>query len=253
MSGEFEKYAIYWVPKRSDPLARFGIGWTGWCAEQGELRPITSFGKLSFDPALVTRKLRRHGLHGVIRAPFGLQAGRSWFALEHALRDLIEGSMACAMPRLKVAVIDGRVAIAPVDGGSALSNLIGRIDAAIGPIVQAQSAVATAADVAGAGNVGVIQLPSTQAHRFNIPLTDRLEVNDAFRIAAEMEPLLAPMLDQPRRLSDIALMADPGGGRRLRVLHRLDLRQTPPRPASSVLPVMGPDMLVPTSRADIAV
>ena len=253
MSGEFEKDAIYWVPKRADPLARFGIGWTGWCAEQGELRPIKSFGKLSFDPAAVTRRLRRHGLHGVIRTPFRLRAGRSWFALDCALRDVVEASIACTMPKLKVAVIDGRVAIVPVEGSSALSALIGRIDAAIGPIVQTGGEEATGADTAGAGNVGVVQLPSTQAHRFNIPLTDRLEVNDAFRVAAEMEPLLAPMLDQPRKLTDIALMADPGGGRRLRVLNRLDLRQTPLRPTSSALPTMGPDMLVPTSRADIAV
>ena len=62
---------------------------------------------------------------------------------------------------------------------------------------------------------------------------------------------LAPVLDQPRKLGDVALMADPGFGRRLRVLTRFDLRLTPPRPATTALPVMGPDVLVQTT--DIAV
>ncbi len=78
-----------------------------------------------------------------------------------------------------------------------------------------------------------------------------MDVNDAFKLAGEMQTLLAPMLNQKRQLRDVALMADPGFGRRLRVLTRFDLRLTPPRPATTALPAMGPDVLVQTT--DIAV
>ena len=43
MSGEFESYAVYWVPKSTDALARFGTSWTGWCAEHRLKHPKYQF------------------------------------------------------------------------------------------------------------------------------------------------------------------------------------------------------------------
>ncbi len=53
------------------------------------------------------------------------------------------------------------------------------------------------------------------------------------------------MLDEPRRLHDVALMGDPGEGRPLRVLQRYDLSDTPVRRGANPLPCHGPKVLAP--------
>lgn len=254
MSDEFEKYAVYWVPKRHDPLARFGVSWTGWCAEQGEPRPRGKFGGFSFDVAAVTRELRRHGLHAVIKAPFRLGSGRSRFTLEHILSGLIEDSVSFALPRFHLAVVDGRVALVPRQNCRALSNIVARIGDAVTPLEAAAPVSgfgeAPAPSPAPGGIViedvdALVQLPAADAHRFHVPLTDQLGLELAFKVKSELKPLLEPMLDEPRELGDIALMADPGQQRTLRVLQRYDLCGSPRRQASSALPCHGPHVLVP--------
>ncbi|MDH3668889.1 MAG: DUF1045 domain-containing protein [Paracoccaceae bacterium] len=247
MSDAFERYAVYWVPKRADALAHFGVAWTGWCADQGELRKLGSFGDLSFNPATITRNLRRHGLHGLLRAPFALAQGRSRFALETALQQRIEGALSCPIPRFNVAVIGGRVSLVPEEYDNGLGTVVDRIDEAIDPLASVRAQAWP--DPGGPAGEDVVQLPSGAAHRFHVPLTDQMDVNDAFRLIAEIEPLVADLLDVPRRLTDVALMGDPGGGRRLRILQRYDLRTTPAGNAASAMPVHGPDTLVRTEIA----
>jgi hypothetical protein len=254
MSDEFDRYAVYWVPKRADALARFGVRWTGWCAEQGEFRPRSDFSRFSFDVAAVTRQLRRHGLHAVIKAPFRLGTGRSRFTLEHILGDLIENCVSFQLPRLHLAVVDGCVALVPRQNCSALSNMVARLGDAVAPLdatIPANGFAEAAAPPPGPEAIAIddaeslVQMPASAAHRFHMPLTDQLGLELAFRVMGELRPLLEPMLEAPRRLDDIALMGDPGQGRPLRVLQRYDLSDTSLRKVSGAMPCHGPHVLVP--------
>ena len=272
MSDEFERYAVYWVPKRSDALARFGVSWTGWCAEQGEPRARGEFRGVSINIPVVTRQIWRHGFHAVIKAPFHLGPGRSRFSVEHALWGLIEESVSFRLPRLRLAVVGGRVALVPRQNCSALDALVARIGDAMAPLDGAQAngfaeapapapdgvAVGITGGIAGEDIESLVQFPAVDAHRFHMPLTDQLALEMAFEVMEELRPLLTPMLDEPRRLHDVALMGDPGEGRPLRVLERYDLRDTPLRKASSALPCHGPHVLAPMlsngmAKSDIAV
>ena len=262
MSDEFERYAVYWVPKLADPLANFGASWTGWCAEQGEPRARGTFRDIAFDIPAITRQICRHGLHAVVKAPFHLGTGRSRFSLEHFLDQLVEDSVAFPLPRLHLAVVDGSVALVPSKSSTALDALIARIDDALVPL-EAASAIncfaeapanAPGADAPGIAtrtnaNSGIadqlVQLPVALAHRFHIPLTDRLGLETAFEVLQQLQPLLEPILDEPRRMHDLALMGDPGGGRPLRVLQRYELCETPLHTASGAMPCHGPHVLVP--------
>jgi hypothetical protein len=248
MSDEFERYAVYWVPKRADSLGRFGISWTGWCAKNGEPRLRGAFRDITFDIPVITRRIRRHGLHAVIKAPFRLGAGRSRFSLEHFLDQEVEDSVAFPIPRLHLAVVDGSVVLVPQKNSPALRDLIAGIDNAITPLeaATATNGFAEAKVIALRGNADpLVQFPTAPAHRFQIPLTDQLGLEIAYEVLQQLEPLLKPILDEPRRMHDIALMGDPGGGRPLRVLQRYDLHDMPPRKASSAMPCLGPDVLVP--------
>lgn len=252
MSGEFEKYAVYWVPKRADALARFGVSWTGWCAEQGEHRTRGEFPGVAVDIPAVTRQVWRHGFHAVIKAPFRLRAGRGRFSVEHALDQVIDEIVAFRLPRLRLAVIGGSVAaLVPHQNCAALGALVDRVGEAMAPLdAIPHDLVAPAPDGNAAGNNGkdaesLVQLPVAEAHRFHMPLTDRLGLETAFEVMEELRPLLEPMLGEPRRLHDVALMGDPGEGRPLRVLQRYELSDTPRRRGANPLPCHGPHVLAP--------
>lgn len=247
MSGDYEKYAVYWVPKRSDALARFGASWTGWCAENGERRTRGVFGNVSFGIAAVTRHGRRHGFHAVIKAPFRLGADRSLFTLEHALGTLVEECASFQLPRLRLAVVNECVALVPSQRSPALHDLTVRIGDALARIDVAPDAPAEAVtlNADGARDAGpVVRFPTAAGHRFQMPLTDPIGTALALDVMEQLQPMLEPILQQPRQLQDIALMGDPGEDRPLRVLQRYELPGWPLRTASGAMPAHGPHVLV---------
>jgi len=257
MSGEFEKYAVYWVPKSADALARFGVSWTGWCAERGEHRPRGEFPGISADIPKITRQAWRNGFHAVIQPPFGLQDGRSRFSVEHALEQVVEESLAFRLPRLRLAVVGGSVAaLVPHQNCAALGALVTRVGGAMAPLgaaaptngfaeAQARAPAPKPDGIVIEDVESLVQLPVADAHRFHMPLTDQLDLERAFKVMDELRPLLEPMLGQPRWLHDVALMGDPGEGRPLRVLERYELPSTPVLRRAHPLPCQGPDVLVP--------
>jgi hypothetical protein len=109
-----------------------------------------------------------------------------------------------------------------------------------------------AAGITGEDVESLVQLPAAEAHRFHMPLTDQLGLETAFEVMEELRPMLEPLLDQPRRLHEVALMGDPGEGRPLRVLQRYDLRDTPVRHGANPLPCHGPHVLAPRLNDPIA-
>lgn len=250
MFEDFERYAVYWVPRRPDPLARFGTSWMGWCAERGEHRPRGEFAGLTADVAAVTRTLCRHGLHGVIRAPFRLAPGRSRFAVEHVLDEVAGETVSFRLPRLELAVVDGCVALLPGRSTGALATIVTRLTEALTPLAAEPRAngFAGSAPPTG-GDPALVSLRAAEAHRFHLPLTDPQPIERAHALKEALAPLLAPMLDTPRSLSEIALMGDPGSGRPLRVLQCYELLDWPLRPGANALPCYGREVLAPMPEA----
>lgn len=248
MSGEYQRYAVYWVPRRPDPLAVFGASWTGWCAEQGEVRPRGAFPGLAAEAAAVTRGLHCHGLHAAIRAPFRLAPGRSGFSVEHVLTDLAEELVAAPLPPLETAVLAGRVALVPTRTPRALAALMTRVAEALRPLAADTDANGNGngfAEAPAARDATLVPLPGAGAPALQVPLTDPLPEARARALEAGLASLLAPMLVEPRRLAELALMGDPGGGRPLRVLQRYELLDRPRRHGAEALPCYGPRVYAP--------
>ena len=241
MLNDFDRYAIYWQPPVTDSLARFGCDWTGWCAESGDPHSLRVPGA-----RVVNREIAHLGLHGTVCGPFRLRDGSSRWALEDVLRGVAEDHAAVDLPGLELAVVEGQVVLVapPSDTRSAkaLSGIIAEVEAAVAPVREAEPRSARAR-AAAAGTVR--QLPAAGAQKFRIPLTDKLDVTAAFEVMERLRPFIDPILDQERRVSDLALMGDPGGGRPLRLLQRLELGDAAARLANSVLPCSGPSNLVP--------
>lgn len=244
MNGAFERYAVYWMPVAGDSLARFGAHWTGWCAERGEFRPRFESASLGFDPGGITPQIRRHGFHGIIRAPFALRPGASIFALEQALETFAEESVRLQLPALRLGVVGGRVSLVPRDPSRAAAELISGVAQATARLTGGDAVpVSPKSSGHGARSDRVVQLPAADLHRFHAPLTDPLPVGVAFDVAERLCPLLDPILAEPRLLDSIALVGDPGGDRPFRLLQRYELRLHPARRATRVLPCRGPHFL----------
>ena len=240
MFEDFERYAVYWIPRFPDPLGPFGDSWTGWCAEHGERHARSDFPDL---PAL-TRRLCRHGLHGVIHAPFRLSRERSIFAVEDALDEIAEETVAVRIPPLELAVVEGRVALVPSHASVALTALLDRVASMLEPMVE-PAAEAVDAPALSAGGDSLVPFRSGAAHRFHLPLTDPRPIDEAYRLKEALAPVVAHVLDVPRSVSVISLIGDPAGGRKLRALESYGLLDSPLRPGARVLPSHGPQVLAP--------
>lgn len=241
MLDDFDGYAVYWVPRRPDPLGPFGDDWTGWCAEYGEHRPRSDFPDL---PAL-TRRLCRHGLHGVIHAPFRLTAGRSRFALEDALDEIAGETVAIDLPPLELAVVEGRVALVPSRCPLALAALVGRATELLAPLAEPVEPEGSAEGAPPPADGESLVAFDGPAHRFHLPLTDPRPLGEAHALKEALAPVVAPLLGARRSLSVITLMGDPGGGRPLRALENYTLLDSPLRPGARALPSHGPELLTP--------
>lgn len=258
MFDDFDRYAVYWVPRRPDPLAPFGSAWTGWCAEDGEHRARSQFDDRFPDLAEITRELCRHGLHGIITAPFRLAPGRSRFSVEHVLDAIVEEAVSFRLPRFELAVVDGRVALVPQQSSGALAALITRVTDALAPLIARATPQGFAeAPAHGKPDGAVVPFGPVAQHRFHVPLTDAQPLERAHALKAALAPLVEPLLGAPRGVSEVALMGDPGGGRPLRVLQSYALLDWPLRPGARALPSHGPQvfapMPAPRRKADIAV
>lgn len=225
MSIGYERYAIYWVPAVASKLANFGCAWTGWCAEEGSHYPRMRARELPRPLEQLTAETSRHGLHGIYKAPFALSRGRSHWGLERVVQSLAEEAAPIACGGLRLAVVGGRVALLPIEPPAGLNRLVARIGRAMlaydtravarrmGFEDQAEPFQAEVPEPTGA--VAVVD-----AHRFHLPLTDRLDLGDAYAVVAYLRPLLAPILAQSLVLGDLALVGDPGGNRPWRVIDR---------------------------------
>ncbi|MEM9138983.1 MAG: DUF1045 domain-containing protein [Pseudomonadota bacterium] len=208
-----------WVPCVEDAFYEFGVSWTGWCPISGErtdqyLRDKTE----GFRPAL-TADIEDRGLYGNIRSPFRLATGRSRWALDKALDALARQTMAIRIPGFRVGVVAGRVGLGPSTMQPALFSLIDQTARAV-RLPQAVPAPAhPSVRTQAMSRHGDNQAPE----RFFVPLTGLMQPDQAERVSADLEASVAPLLERPVEITNLALMGDPGGGRPWRLVERYQL------------------------------
>lgn len=84
MSGkDWYRYAIYYLPRRDEPLAEFGRRWFGFDTETRE--PVREAWDI---PSGILRTPARYGFHATLKAPFRLRRGRTEDELFQAVEKL---------------------------------------------------------------------------------------------------------------------------------------------------------------------
>lgn len=116
-----KRYALYYAPPRG-ALAETAARWLGRDAETGAtpVQPDPSLGPL-------TVSARRYGFHATLKAPFRLADGTTEEDLIAAVDVFAAGVRPCVVEGLRLASLDGFLALIPVGDTRALNAFAARV------------------------------------------------------------------------------------------------------------------------------
>ncbi len=154
--------------------------------------------------------------------------GRTYWRLDDALRAAAKTIPAIQISGFDIGVREDRIVLLPRHMPGAVDRLQGRIADAVHLVATRPGRELTKQMLASCGTTvpigtipGAAVIPS-----FVLPLTDRMPGTEARDMAALIRPRVAGFLSAPNVLSDLALMGDPGRGRRWRLLERFRLAES---------------------------
>ncbi len=214
-----ERYAIYYAPGPQEPLARQAARWLGRSADgDGSVEPAA----VGIDPLHlrgVTRSPRRYGFHATLKAPMGLRPPATRDKLVEALGYFAAARHRVAVGPVRVAVVDGFLAIVPVAQPPALTALVQGIVAAFDPFRLPLTPAQREARIEAGLTPRQIELLDRWGYpfveeefRFHMTLTDRLVATDRLAVIAAAEAWFTPALPQKLWLDRIALFHEPEAG-----------------------------------------
>lgn len=225
-----QRYALYYAPEASSPLAAFGDGWLGrdprtdqtW--RQPRLPDIgpTRLAELTADP-------RRYGFHATLKAPF--QLAEEWVPedLVAAVEDFAAATTPARADGLRLDWLDGFLALRPAGNESSIGDLAARVVAAFEPF----RAPLTAAERARRNLERMAPRHREllehygypyvlEEYRFHMTLTARVH-DPAERAALERElaPWAKPFAETPFAVDAISIFEEPATGAPFRLVRRV--------------------------------
>lgn len=216
---QFKRYAVYYAP-RAGAFAEATAAWLGWDAARGVAVPHPVLAGLPDDVAALTAEPRRYGFHGTIRAPFRLGAGVTQREVVAAVAGLARRLPPVAVPRLRLQVMKGFVALVPDGAEDALVGLGESVVRALDPFRAALTAAEVArrdpARLTGRQRelLGLWGYPYVmEEFRFHLTLTDNLPEAQAEAVREALFTWLTPVLPEPFVVEDLCLFGEDGAGR----------------------------------------
>jgi putative phosphonate metabolism protein len=177
-----ERFAIYYAPGADEPLWVKAAEWLG----RDPLTGATLHGPLADTArdALFDRSVsaRRYGFHATLKAPMTLAEGKSRAELEDALAVFAAECEPVEIGRLKLALIDGFLALIPAAQPIELTDFAGEVVEAFEPFRALPSAAERERRLKG-GHLSERQIELMdrfgypyvfEQFRFHMTLTDRL-------------------------------------------------------------------------------
>jgi len=226
MSG---RYAIYFAPLAGSDLARFGDRWLGRDAEAGEPLPQPILDGLNPRRLhALTEAPRHYGFHGTLKPPFQLAQGSDVDELRRALRGFATRQVPFEIFALRLREIGDFLALVPTDPTPALSHLA---DACVTEF-DAYRAPPDATELAKRHSAGLTPRQAEllarwgypyvlDEFRFHLsltgPIADRAERNQVARL---LQPLVAPLLEQPVSVRELCLFHQPDRATPFRLIQR---------------------------------
>jgi len=207
------RYAIYYAPRPNEPLARFSRRWLGWDPELAcEVEQPADCGLPAATLARITTEPRRYGFHGTWKAPFELAPSASPDTVLTFAADFARRRTPFVIDRLRLAVLDGFLALVPADRVPALEEVAAACVREFDPF----RAAVTPADLARRRVHGLTRRQDEllarwgypfvmEEFRFHLTLTARLHGTECEVVRQVLETQTAPFCGVPIVVRDVAV------------------------------------------------
>ena len=211
---QYKRYAIYYTPEPG-PLAGFGAAWLGWDPVMGRELPAPEVSDLPMPVRDLTATPRKYGFHGTLKPPFFLADGMTADALAEAVGAFAATRHAAIVPGLRTAALGRFLALVPEGDDTPINALAGEIVAEFDRF----RALASDAELARRRAKGVSAPQEAnlvmwgypfvmEEFRFHMTLPGSLPPAVAKAPLAALDPLVAPLLPTPFKLSSLTLMGE---------------------------------------------
>jgi putative phosphonate metabolism protein len=217
-----ERFAIYFAPAATSNLWERAATWLGRDAADGDLfdGPVAGIDR---DRLLnLTQSANRYGFHATLKAPMALAEDTDEAGLRTALTNFAARHRPVALGRLKLASLQGFLALM-VDGeNEALQDFAAHVVEDFDPFRAPMTVKDRAARAKGLSERQLELLDAYgypyvfEEFRFHMTLTDRLGEADAAEITAAANTWFAPVLEEPVVLDRLSLFVENEAGKPFR-------------------------------------
>jgi hypothetical protein len=215
-----ERFALYYAPPTSSPLWVRAAQWLGRDPAGGSVAGPDIPGVGAAHRLAISSSARRYGFHATLKAPMALAPGVTRAVLGDALARFGAERSPVTIGRLKLAQIDGFLALIPVHQTATLTDAVGDVVAQFDAFRALLSSADRDKRIASGGlNARQIELLDRYGYpyvmeefRFHMTVTDRLSAADRDPVMAAASAWFAPLLDEIFQLDRIALFHEPESG-----------------------------------------
>lgn len=213
------RLAIYYAPPSSGELWQRASRWLGCDPATGSTSAESIGGFSSELRSALSMSARRYGFHATLKAPMRLAEARSETDLKAALTEFAENREPVSIGRLQLSLLDGFLALTPVEQTDALTGFVGEVVEHFEPF----RAPLSEADRARRLQSGLTPRQTQLLERFGYPyvmeefrfhmtLTDRLPLEQRDAVIAAATDWFAPVLNAPFDLDRLVLYSEPAAG-----------------------------------------
>ena len=220
------RVALYYAPAIDDPLHAAASAWLGRDAEtNGPARQPDLP-----DIAAITADARDYGFHATLKAPMRLAEGVSWDCFVAEVERLAAGIRAFELPRLSVQDVHGFLAIREAEPSHALQALsdvcVAGVDHLRAPLSEAELAKRRRNTLPPVQEALLSRWGYTYVFGeffFHMTLTRRLSAREKAIYLPAATDYFDALLEQPRRVTDIAIFTQAAPGAPFVIAQRIAL------------------------------
>lgn len=214
-----ERLAIYYAPPTTSELWQRAARWLGRDAATGNVSNADIPGIDGERLTALTPSATRYGFHATLKSPMGLAESRGAGELEEALQRFVLRNGQVPIGRLELKLLDGFLALTPIEQSAELTAFAGRIVAEFDHFRAPMSADERERRLRS--NLTPYQIGLLDHYgypyvmdefRFHMTLTDRLPLDTREGVIAAAADWFAPVLDQVYALDRLSLFAEPEPG-----------------------------------------
>ncbi len=227
MSREFVRHALYFLPPKGSGLEDFGDSWLGWSVTEGRVVAHPQIAGLPI--ATLTKRPRKYGFHGTLKAPFRLAKGVRESDLITEATALVSSIPAFEMPALQITNLGSFLAFVPGQESTELqqlaSSLVSKLDPLRAPLSDAELVRRRNASLTPAQEMLLTKwgYPYVMDEfRFHLTLSGKLQADALQNLKSILQNHISHLTQTPVRVNDVGLVGEAKDGR-FHLIRRLPL------------------------------